>query len=60
MTTYRARLPQLNGELYLTDAGLETDLIFNNGIEIRVFAAHTPLLTTGPGEKRSPTTFAVS
>jgi S-methylmethionine-dependent homocysteine/selenocysteine methylase len=35
--------PLLSGELHLTDAGLETDLIFNHGIEIREFAAHTLL-----------------
>jgi homocysteine S-methyltransferase len=29
--------------LFLTDAGLETDLIFNHGIEIQEFAAHTLL-----------------
>ncbi len=38
---YRNALPQLSGDLFLTDAGLETDLIFNRGIEIREFAAHT-------------------
>jgi S-methylmethionine-dependent homocysteine/selenocysteine methylase len=43
MTSYRSGLPQLGGGLYLTDAGLETDLIFNKGIEIREFAAHTLL-----------------
>lgn len=43
MTRYRHQLPQSSGELYLTDAGLETDLIFNHGIEIREFAAHTLL-----------------
>ena len=43
MSTYRHDLPQLSGDLYLTDAGLETDLIFNHGIEIREFAAHTLL-----------------
>ena len=43
MSNYRRDLPQLSGELYLTDAGLETDLIFNHGIEIREFAAHTLL-----------------
>ncbi len=43
MPTYRNALPQLSGELFLTDAGLETDLIFNHGIEIREFAAHTLL-----------------
>jgi S-methylmethionine-dependent homocysteine/selenocysteine methylase len=29
--------------LFFTDAGIETDLIFNHGIEIREFAAHTLL-----------------
>ncbi len=43
MPAYRNALPQLSGELFLTDAGLETDLIFNHGIEIRAFAAHTLL-----------------
>jgi len=43
MSTYRNQLPQLSGDLFLTDAGLETDLIFNHGIEIREFAAHTLL-----------------
>ena len=43
MRRYRNALPQLDGTLYLTDAGLETDLIFNHGIEIPAFAAHTLL-----------------
>lgn len=43
MALYRDNLPQLGGDLYLTDAGLETDLIFNHDIEIREFAAHTLL-----------------
>ncbi len=43
MSRYRDNLPQLSGDLYLTDAGIETDLIFNHGIEIREFAAHTLL-----------------
>ncbi len=43
MATYRNELPQLSGDFFLTDAGLETDLIFNHGIEIREFAAHTLL-----------------
>jgi S-methylmethionine-dependent homocysteine/selenocysteine methylase len=43
MPRYRHALPQLSGDLFLTDAGLETDLIFNHGIEIREFAAHTLL-----------------
>lgn len=43
MSKYRNELPQSSGDLFLTDAGLETDLIFNHGIEIREFAAHTLL-----------------
>ncbi len=43
MSRYRSGLPQLSGDLFLTDAGIETDLIFNHGIEIREFAAHTLL-----------------
>jgi len=43
MPSYRNALPQLDGGLFFTDAGLETDLIFNHGIEIREFAAHTLL-----------------
>lgn len=43
MADYRDALPQLSGSLYLTDAGIETDLIFNHGIEIPEFAAHTLL-----------------
>ena len=35
MTLDRDALPQLSGDLFLTDAGVETDLIFNHGIEIR-------------------------
>ena len=43
MSRYRDPLPQLSGDLFLSDAGLETDLIFNRGVEIRGFAAHTLL-----------------
>lgn len=43
MTAYRARyrteLPQLGGELFLTDGGLETTLIFREIIELPYFAA---------------------
>ena len=38
-----SRLPQLTGAPFLTDAGVETDLIFNRGMPIRAFAAHTLL-----------------
>lgn len=43
MTTYRDNLPQLSDTLFIADGGIETDLIFNHGIEIREFAAHTLL-----------------
>jgi S-methylmethionine-dependent homocysteine/selenocysteine methylase len=43
MPRYRHALPQLSGQLFLTDAGLETDIIYNHGIELPEFAAHTLL-----------------
>jgi len=43
MSRHRARLPQNSGTLFLADGGLETDLIYNHGIEIPEFAAHTLL-----------------
>jgi S-methylmethionine-dependent homocysteine/selenocysteine methylase len=45
MSTYRARLPQLDGGLFLTDGGIETDLIFNDGMELPHFAAFDLLKT---------------
>jgi len=36
---YRNALPQLSGEVFLTDSGLETDLIFNEGFDLPDFAA---------------------
>jgi len=43
VSKYRKELPQLSGDLFLADAGIETDLIFNHGVEIREFASHTLL-----------------
>lgn len=43
-------LPQLNGPIFLTEAGLETDLIFNNGLEIPDFATY-PLLESANGRR---------
>jgi S-methylmethionine-dependent homocysteine/selenocysteine methylase len=51
MSRYRHDLPQLSGGLFLADGGIETDLIFNHGIEIREFAAHT--LLSSPGGRRA-------
>ena len=36
---YRHHLPQLDGGLFLTDGGLETVLIFHQGIDLPAFAA---------------------
>jgi homocysteine S-methyltransferase len=36
---YRNALPQLGSEMFLTDSGLETDLIFNEGFELPEFAS---------------------
>jgi len=38
-TSYRAALPQLAGDLFLTDGGLETSLIFHQGLDLPAFAA---------------------
>ena len=39
MHRYRSALPQLTGKLFLTDGGIETTLIFNEGLELPDFAA---------------------
>jgi S-methylmethionine-dependent homocysteine/selenocysteine methylase len=39
MATYRETLPQLDTDLMLTDGGLETTLIFDDGLELPDFAA---------------------
>ncbi|HEU5040286.1 MAG TPA: homocysteine S-methyltransferase family protein, partial [Gemmatimonadales bacterium] len=36
---YRNRLPQLADELFLTDGGIETTLVFHDGVELPYFAA---------------------
>lgn len=36
---YRNNLPQLNGDIFLTDGGIETTLIFHDGFELPLFAA---------------------
>ena len=39
MAKYRNDLPQLSGELFFTDGGIETTLIFHEGLELPYFAA---------------------
>ena len=48
MATYRTRLPQLNGGLFLTDGGMETYLCFQRGIDLPEFASF-PLLDDDTG-----------
>jgi len=43
LAKYRARLPQLSDRVFLTDSGLETELIFLDGIELPCFASFTLL-----------------
>jgi S-methylmethionine-dependent homocysteine/selenocysteine methylase len=37
--TYRSELPQLGDRLFLTDGGIETTLIFHEGLDLPLFAA---------------------
>ncbi|HSH42900.1 MAG TPA: homocysteine S-methyltransferase family protein [Arenicellales bacterium] len=39
MANYRHNLPQLDGNLFLTDGGIETTLIFHDGLDLPHFAA---------------------
>jgi S-methylmethionine-dependent homocysteine/selenocysteine methylase len=39
MAQYRHDLPQLSGDLFITDGGLETTLIFREGLQLPDFAA---------------------
>ena len=57
MTQYRDTLPQLSPELFLTDSGLETDLIFNQGVDLPQFAAF-PVLDDAAGVRRLRSYFA--
>ena len=49
MAKYRDNLPQLSGGLFLTDGGIETTLIFHEGLTLPDFAAFH-LLGTPEGE----------
>lgn len=50
MSKYRRRLPQLGSRPFLTDGGLETTLIFHNGLDLPHFASFV-LLRTPEGRK---------
>jgi S-methylmethionine-dependent homocysteine/selenocysteine methylase len=49
VTQYRNALPQLSGRFFLTDGGIETTLIFHEGLVLPDFAAFH-LLKTSEGE----------
>ncbi|MEJ2114954.1 MAG: homocysteine S-methyltransferase family protein, partial [Gammaproteobacteria bacterium] len=48
MAKYRTNLPQLSGDLFLTDGGIETTMIFHEGLDLPYFAAF-PLLDNPKG-----------
>lgn len=50
MSVQANNLPQLKGGLFLTYAGMETDLIFTHGIDLVGFASY-PLLETARGRE---------
>jgi S-methylmethionine-dependent homocysteine/selenocysteine methylase len=50
MARYRKALPQLDGTLFLTDGGIETTLIYHDGIQLPDFAAFH-ILKDGEGDE---------
>jgi S-methylmethionine-dependent homocysteine/selenocysteine methylase len=57
MSLYRDGLPQLSNGVFLTDGGLETDLIFHQGVELPCLAAYV-LLEDEAGVERLARYFA--
>jgi homocysteine S-methyltransferase len=51
MPRYRHDLPQMRGDLFLTDGGLETTLVFLEGLDLPLFAAF-PLLADEKGQEQ--------
>lgn len=50
MTDYRSNLPQMNGDVFFTDGGLETTLVFHHGLDLPAFASF-PLLDSDGGRE---------
>lgn len=50
MAKYRHALPQMQGGIFLSDGGMETTLIFHEGLELPHFAAF-PLLASEEGKR---------
>lgn len=57
MPRYRHALPQLGEGMFLTDGGLETTLVFHEGLDLPCFAAF-PLLRDDAGRERLERYFA--
>ena len=53
MAGYRAALPQLADRVFLTDGGIETTLIYHDGLELPDFAAFV-LMADEPGGGVAP------
>jgi homocysteine S-methyltransferase len=51
MAQYRQSLPQLAGGIFLTDGGLETTLVFVDGMDLPCFASF-PLIANAVGQQR--------
>ena len=56
LARYRNALPQLGGEILLTDGGIETTLVFHRGLELPHFAAFGLLRATWAGRSLPVTT----
>jgi S-methylmethionine-dependent homocysteine/selenocysteine methylase len=54
MARYRSALPQLRGDVFLTDGGIETTLMFKDGLELPCFAAFNLLTRPGGREALCP------
>jgi homocysteine S-methyltransferase len=50
MAKYRQNLPQLSGNMFLSDGGMETTLIFHEGLDLPEFASFV-LMATPDGRK---------
>ena len=50
MPKYRKALPQMDGGIFLSDGGMETTLIFHDGLELPHFASFV-LLDTDAGRQ---------
>ncbi len=51
MALHRAKMPQIDGGVFVAYAGMETDLIFNQGIDLQGLASY-PLLETDEGREQ--------